>query len=120
MIGGMKNPADIEVPVMFNDGTTDLVIVRFLPQRMLRGVIDLCDKESQLIEYVCDKPENWTDNLSDGSFVALLEKSRELNQRRALEHGRRVLENLQVIAPAAQLAKRLLNVAVGSPDPSKN
>lgn len=62
------------------DGTAESVLVKLCTIRMVPKFLALMDKEAELLEFICAKPEGWADKLTPESSEELLEKALELNR----------------------------------------
>ena len=94
------------------DGSSETVMVIWVPQRQLSDYVAVVDNEAASIAFCCGKPVEWTDNLTDESFLQLLEVSRSINLKRALHWAERELKYLRGVFPQAAQAAELARVAV--------
>lgn len=67
------------IDVSFRDGHSERVLVRELPIRLLPKFMELQDKEDQLSELYCDKPEGWDDTLLPESHERIIQTGGDLN-----------------------------------------
>lgn len=69
----------VEIEVEFLDGTKETVKVRQLPVKDLGRYLSVLDDEYKTAALFCDKPADWVDRLTNGSFEAVIDQGEELN-----------------------------------------
>jgi hypothetical protein len=106
------------------DNTSTPVRVRAMPARHLGRVLQLADKEAELLEFVClipstspegevisgwrAVPPGWADNLGDGSHATLYEAAKRLNFSRAATWAERQIAAKQFSGELALKAEEVL------------
>jgi|SRR5215471_1778891 len=71
----------VEMQVIHNDGTKELVKVRHIPATKLEQFMTKIADESTSVSIFCDKPLEWVDSLSQESFTEVVEKGIEINRK---------------------------------------
>ena len=106
-----------DVSVTFLDASTAFVRVRAMPVRHLARVLQLADKEAELLDYVCFLPDGasfnpvpsgWADNLTDDSHAKLYEAAKRLNFTRAATWATRQIAAKKFTGEMAMQAEEVL------------
>lgn len=69
-----------QVAIQTTKGERELVLVRLATLRQVPKLLALLDKEAELLEFLCAKPEGWADSLTMECAALLLEEGLELNR----------------------------------------
>lgn len=69
-----------DVAVIFRDGTSETIKVRQLPIRLFQMYLAAIDQEARQVELYCDKPEKWSDTLTNESFELIIEEGERINR----------------------------------------
>lgn len=124
--------------IKFLDGTQATIRVRAMPVRHLGRVLQLADREAELLDFVCylpregggydAVPEGWADNLSPESHLELYEAAKRLNFSNAVAWADRQITAKQMTGELAvkvdemmaPLIRRAAASLDSSPKPSRS
>jgi hypothetical protein len=88
----------VDQSVVFKDGTSEAVKVKLVPFRQASNYLENVGDPAKLVEFVCGKPEGWSDNLTDDCVFEIDRIAREINDPRIdrwLERQAQVVETMK-------------------------
>jgi hypothetical protein len=68
-----------QITIRFEDGHQELVNVRQVPLKQYRELMEAQANEFRFIELVCEKPENWAENMKPADYNALVDEANRIN-----------------------------------------
>lgn len=111
----------VSLDVQRSDGSTEQVLIRDLPMKVLPDYWSRIEDESGTVELFCDKPPGWAEGLTRESFERVLAVGEERNLDFLLRYSRRASERREMIMPGLQenfinaLARQLAAGQASSP-----
>ena len=100
----------VVLTVTLDDGSQEQVTVRLLKIKQYADYMTFSQDEEKMADFLCSKPEGWSETLSAGSLLDIMDAGHDLNFQNACRWANRRMEFGEAMLPVAKAGEKLLGV----------
>ena len=95
------------IEVQHLDGSTETVTIALLKIKQFPEYLQKLEDEEALAEFLCGKPEGWSQTLDVDTILKICEKGHDLNFKNACRWGQRRASINEGLLPIAEQGQKL-------------